>query len=70
MTTDHGAGPNQPADLEEALWAAVDHARIVGDRHVAARLLMIISDLPNRWVPCQPAPRRRATARQRNLVDM
>jgi hypothetical protein len=68
MTTDSGAGPNPPADLEEALWAAVDHARMVGDRYVAARLLLILSDLPNRWVPCQPT-RRRTTSRQRVMAE-
>jgi hypothetical protein len=68
MTTETGAGPKPPADLEEALWAAVDHARNVGDRHVAAQLLLIISDLPTRWVPCTPT-RRRTTSRQRTLVE-
>ena len=40
-----------PADLEAALWCAVDHARKYGELAVAAQLLQMLQDLPSRWRP-------------------
>jgi hypothetical protein len=40
-----------PQNLEEALWAAVDHARQHNEHAIAAELLLILLRHTDRWTP-------------------